>query len=332
MDSYVLRMENLMTQLDVGPQWFVISRHYPDMSIGQFLQRCRALVHLDMSFPKGNINDPSAFAWAVDEARERAAGRLLAPPVPLESLNLTLELDTAEDVGRLLTDGLRGFAQSLRRLCLDLRPSRGNDLPRKPVIEDELFYGESVTMERLGVLHFHSADPKEFDYRLLQICPTLTHLLIDLRHHNDQYAPLPSWPIFDLPALEALTLDWTATELFDPASLHNTPKLHTLTLNYHRNFQTERTSPDRWTWDWDLPELASLDVIWYHSKSMFSLERLQSYPKLQLLSFRLAEAGDQQTYPLEIASVWASPSQNVYPNLRELHLQLNFNLQPEDLQ
>ncbi|KAF9150657.1 hypothetical protein DFQ26_001497, partial [Actinomortierella ambigua] len=91
MDAYLSRLTSLKTSTEARDRWPDISKEYSDMSTGQILQRCRSLVELEIDFDQGEIDDPNVFAWAADEARERAAGRLSASAVPLKELDLRMQ-------------------------------------------------------------------------------------------------------------------------------------------------------------------------------------------------------------------------------------------------
>ncbi|KAF9978935.1 hypothetical protein BGZ73_008440, partial [Actinomortierella ambigua] len=179
------------------------------MSFGQILQRCRALVWLKLEFLEEGIDDPGILGWAADEARERAAGRLATPAVALEGLDLSFHLGTNVDVTRTLIDGLRGFASSLENLVIHASlPGVELDSPRILRLEDGFFQDESVMLKRLHSLTFRSDGPGQYDHRLLQLCPNLTHLR--LSEDNSKSTSASSWPVIKLPMLTYLELRGSA--------------------------------------------------------------------------------------------------------------------------
>ncbi|KAG0254882.1 hypothetical protein DFQ27_006584 [Actinomortierella ambigua] len=90
MDRYLSNAENLDIALEKYEIWKSISQHYPDLPAWRALQRCRSLSSLTFEIAQHVVDGSSLFAWAAKEARDRDAGRFLAPAVPLEDLNLYL--------------------------------------------------------------------------------------------------------------------------------------------------------------------------------------------------------------------------------------------------
>ncbi|KAF9968659.1 hypothetical protein BGZ73_009190, partial [Actinomortierella ambigua] len=220
MDSYLSRVTSLIIADRNRQKWDMISKHYSDMSVGQILQRFRSLVYLHISFLVPGMNSPENFTWAADEARERATGRLLAPAVPLEGLSLELPVCTDNHPPRLLMDGLRGFASSLQNLMLTVRATAADARSSKtPAFEGELFRDETIVLRRLQSIAFTSQKARQFDYRILQLCPNLTHLNVT-EHDRTAVSTSQNWPIVELPSLVSLVLVGLPVISFDPASLH----------------------------------------------------------------------------------------------------------------
>ncbi|KAG0252626.1 hypothetical protein DFQ27_007940 [Actinomortierella ambigua] len=335
-DSYLSRLESMVTTSTVYHRWHDIIQEYSDMTVGQVLQRCRALTSLGLDFALGRIDDPSVLAWAVDEACERAAGRLRAPAVPLANLKIFLHWFTPSFAHRVLMDGLRGFGPTLQCLSFELLTLNLNELldgpdyqlPRMSIPKDG-----SVMMEQLGTIYFKSVDPRLFDPNLLNFCPYLRNLDVSLRYYPNSY--VPSWSVVHLPSLAYLKLDGLAVQLFDPASLHGMPNLEEMMLSIHAE---EASSPasgerwtDRWTWDWNLPELKSLIVENTSTELTFSLMVLRGCPKLEELIVEFPDYPEIPPHRLDVLSVLTRPEQDVFPNLATLGLSGEHLIQPEDL-
>ncbi|KAG0255691.1 hypothetical protein DFQ27_006118 [Actinomortierella ambigua] len=334
-DSYLSRVMGLATAQGSQCQWSEIAKEHSDLSAGQILQRGRSLVDLSVYFVKSGVNDPGVLAWAADEARERAAGRLLAPAVPLKRLNLGLYGLTAVDMFRVLMDAIRGFRQSLVTLYVRTSaPEAGeeySDLPQLPLLQNE-----SMVMSRLDHLMFSGHNPERLDIRLLQSCPNLTRLEVTLEEFKDPNALPPSWPVLLLPCLTWMTLSGRATNLFDPASFHGMPQLQTMSLSFNEDPDDSSASAkallDRWTWDWNLPELTKFRV-WAESRmAEFCLRILRGCPKLQELSLEFPRYGDKEPCPIDVLSTLNSPTQDIFPALHTLEMTGRYCLQPEDLQ
>ncbi|KAG0252125.1 hypothetical protein DFQ27_008251 [Actinomortierella ambigua] len=316
MDSYVSRLTELRTVTSVTYRWNEISKEYADMSVGQLLQRCRSLVLLVIEFLRGGIDDASVLSWAVDERRDREAGRLSAPAVPLERLDLNLaELGTV-DAFRVLMDGIRAFGPSLDTLGVDLSPFKeemmDEDLWRLPLPQDE-----SMVMPRLRIFRFKSPVVELFDVRFLQSFPNLRTLDVTLAKRVSHQC----WPVLQLPHLTWLKLHGRAACVFNPASLHSMPQLRWIELITGQSEQGASdgrpTLQDSWTWDWDLPKLESMSAQMDLSEAKFSFTFLRGCPNLSKLDLQFPEG---PAYPLHVSSALADPAQDIYPILQDLRL------------
>ncbi|KAF9966717.1 hypothetical protein BGZ73_000886, partial [Actinomortierella ambigua] len=330
MDSYLSRLTTLKTFYDGQHLWEEIGNEYSDMPEGKMIQRCRSLVELHLRFIGDMVDYCSLLAWAADEAQARASGTLLAPAVPLEILHLQLARIPAKDALNVLKDSLCGFSSSLRVLRVSFwELAETEETPSLNLLPEVSF-----VMKRLCRFMYDSPYPTLFDYRLLQLCPRLTELFIDL-DDTQNWRPLPpSWPMLDLPGLTSLTLRGTGISLFDPASLHGMPKLEDLTLSvvWSRPIVPKRQVLwRRWTWDWNLPELKNLNVEMDSSVATFSFKVLQGCPKLTWLTVRISMYENAPPYPLDVALALTNPTQDVFPNMQQLSLVGNFSLQPNDL-
>ncbi|KAG0251330.1 hypothetical protein DFQ27_008831, partial [Actinomortierella ambigua] len=347
MDAYLSRLKSLQMGNAALDRWLDISKEYSGMSTGQILQRCRSLVKLEIDFNEGKVDDPNAFAWATDEARERAAGRLSAPAVLLEELNLRMEGPAVVSASRVLRDSMRGFSQSLVTLQVYLRSpqggeeggeggggerSEGEDLQQVPS------HVEWEVMPRLQSLMLSSSIVEPLDYRLLQLCPNLLTLWISLNRRKDSRVAPPCWPRLDLPHLTDLSLSGQAIDLFDPESLNSMLKLRELNLDDDLEgllipWEAEgSTLSGDWKWDWNLPELEAAHLRMDLLQANFSFGVLRGCPKLRELTVECRGPRSKPPLPLQVLSVLTSPSEDIFPALQELQLIGRCNLQPDDLQ
>ncbi|KAF9162140.1 hypothetical protein DFQ26_003826 [Actinomortierella ambigua] len=349
MDAYLSRLETLATRKKVHNRWQEISEDYSDMSVGQMLQRCRSLLELQLNFDHGEIDDPNVLAWAADEARERAAGRLLAPAVPLEELILQLKSPTIVNVPRMLMDAIHGFSQTLVILGVTLGPQREEEDNEDDEVEEHdnedkdedwellpLLQGDSIVLPKLAGFIFGSDIAERWDPRILRLGPNLNDLSVSLSGYRVPWVRPPVWPRLYLPHLTQLELHWRAVNLFDPASLHDMPRLQGLQL-----YTTSRVSDPPvdaltfsgcWTWDWDLPELETLILHMEFSEVNFSFRVLRGCPKLREMHLVSTSPRCILRHQFDVASVLVHPTEDVFYALEELVLAGRYRLQPEDLQ
>ncbi|KAF9975793.1 hypothetical protein BGZ73_000384 [Actinomortierella ambigua] len=272
--------------ISVSPnEWQDISRHYPNLSSGQILQRCRGLRSLTIS----DFSEKKLLAWAASEASDRASGSLLVPAVPLEDLYVNGATLTEEVAASVVRDALFGFAASLRMVNVSVRPQRegGTSVKEKeeagPLLA-RLFDAKIHRLPQLRDIRFGVPSPKLFDPRLVQISPNLKHLYLSLNCLYGVGSPCQTWPLFHCPALLTLSLKGAAICAFDPASLANMPCLRELTLSQKQ----EKLASDallrmkRWTWEWDLPNLEELSV-YCTMDGWFNLKILRGCPRLKTM-------------------------------------------------
>ncbi|KAF9162727.1 hypothetical protein DFQ26_003273 [Actinomortierella ambigua] len=328
MDSYLSRLAELRTENSRTSWWGEIFKNYTDMAVGQVLQRCRRLLALGLRFGRGGIKDASVLAWAVDERRDRAAGRLLVPAVPLAMLGLSLAEIGAADAFRVLVDGIRAFGPSLYTLWVVLNPLKeevvDEGLWRFPLPQDEW-----MMMPRLRTFKFISPVDELLDVRLLQCFPNLTTLNVTLGKRGSHQG----WPVIHLPHLTDLELYGLAVCMFNPASLHVMPQLQVIILVSHdiqEDASDDRpTLQDNWTWDWDLPKLKAMSARMDLSQAKFSFRFFRGCPNLSTLYLDFLEG---PVYPLDVSSTLTNPTQDTYPNLHNLDLRgRTYTLELEDL-
>ncbi|KAG0255338.1 hypothetical protein DFQ27_006300, partial [Actinomortierella ambigua] len=366
MDSYLSRVPMLGTS-ERPYRWSEISRDYSDMSVGQLLQRCRALVRLCLDFTETGLGGPDVLAWAADEARERAKGRLSAPAVPLEELIvLLLEGHVAMDATRVLMDAVRGFGPSLVTLHVKIELSEdGDDDNGEDGDDDNDKDGgddnddddcqkhlslrspwpndEPLAMPRLENFVFTSVKAGELDPRLLQLCPNLIQLDVFLDVLGEWQMPPQRWPVLHLTRLTWLSLSGRAVDLFDPTSLHSMSQLRWIkfsTVSRGRRIPgVSRAATDLpvakelWTYDWHLPALTSFQLRMLASSEIpFSFSLLRGCPKLKELCVEFNRRGSEPPIPLRVASVLPNLTEDIFPSLQDLRLVGFYSLEPEDFQ
>ncbi|KAG0254765.1 hypothetical protein DFQ27_006637, partial [Actinomortierella ambigua] len=329
-DLYLSRLTTLGVNKYHDRRWEDILKSYSDLTDGQTLQRCRALVDLSLEILMGEIEGPSVFAWAADEARERAAGRLLAPAVPLERLSISLKGPSPVDAHRVLMDCVRGFGGSLLSLMVFLDESQEGDAEEEnknlPLLS--LSKDESTIMRRLQHLQITFSESEQLDRWLLPLCPNLKSLDVHFNDFMDPNTPRPMWSTFHFPNLTRLDLHQRAAFMFDPASFNDMLRLEDLRMV---TISDKYSLSDRWTWDWNLPGLTRFSLHGTASDANFFWKVLRRCPKLELLFVCCGELEDE-SYLLNVVSELTSPAQDIFPSLKSLYFQGLICLQPKDLQ
>ncbi|KAG0252127.1 hypothetical protein DFQ27_008253, partial [Actinomortierella ambigua] len=333
MDAYLSRVEDLRN-FNEHRDWHMIINEYSDMSIGQILQRCRRLDMLVLCFFNGEVDDASLFAWAADEARERSVGKLLAPAVPLKSIIVNMKGPCAVGSRNMLTDAFRGFAPSLSSFYATTGPpegEEGEEPPKSPAFNDES-RGISLPGRPLSI----GAHSTLLDDGLLVRCPKLTLLELTIKGSKDRNIPFPSLPVLDLPSLSSMSLSGQAVEMLDPASFCHMPLLESIKISGvwidSLRSGTGTCWSDRWSWDWSLCELSTLDLQMDSPATMFSFKALRGCPKLKNLYLRFPTDTDEQLHQLEVLSALPNCTQDVFPQLQSLTLEGRYRMQPEDLE
>ncbi|KAF9971992.1 hypothetical protein BGZ73_004940 [Actinomortierella ambigua] len=290
------------------------------MPIGTILQRCRSLIYLNFTLDRSELGGATMFAWAAHEAKEREAGRLLAPPVALEELRLSVDSRYGVGVPRILMDAMHGFALTLYSLYVDCTffdmEDFGEDHDEDDKNDDE--EGMSllskpddapIVMHKLNSFVFESHDNKLLDTRLFQFCPRLTSL--------------------------SLMLFGRATTLFDEASFHGMRRLQTIILDDTTgNMIFAADSPgflDFWTWDWHLPELTYFKASLVSSKTKFNFRMLRCFPKLAKLCLDFRTLENMPPHQTELLSVLPNVAGDNFPALEILEMSGSYILHEEDL-
>ncbi|KAG0245031.1 hypothetical protein BGW41_004288 [Actinomortierella wolfii] len=329
MDRYLSNLDTLDISAISYHEWRVISDHYHDVPLGRILQCCRKLIALSIEITEGLVEDAHVFAWAAQEVRDRAEGKLVVPAVPLKRLQLSVSSLDAGGILTVIKDALHGFARSLRTLEVDLDPLVGSC---RDDIEDSsmttyVASDDPLELPLLEKLIFNSTDPSLFDPNLLQTCPNLECLEVTLESANDASCQSWTWPLSVFPNLTSLVLDGVSANSFDPAALSSMPCLEYFSLEQH----PEDPSPEvlsrmkRWTWDWHLPRLRTLSV---HSaiEEWFSLKILRTCPALQRLSL-----ASTRKFQLKVQCVLDDPQHDRFENVTELKIKNSWDIEPTDL-
>ncbi|KAF9978572.1 hypothetical protein BGZ73_001745 [Actinomortierella ambigua] len=332
MDRHLVELERLHIAPSDHGVWSHLLRHYAGLSPGRILQCCRKLLQLNLD-QEVNIRDPGLLAWAAQEARDRAAGKQTPPAIPLRELQLWVKEENPGDTITVLRDALIGFAASLTHCQVRMSTSASNgsladdgDGDNNRHVPDLVSSG-LTELPKLIYLWFMTADFRQFDPRLLLICPRLMIVSLDLYTATTTGLRVQLWPRSSHPYLTYLRLKGIAPHAFDPDAFANMPCLETLHIEQIQVEPTPdlRLQMERWTWDWHLPNLMELFVR-CTLKGWFSLKILRTCPKLEFLS---VEAESKQM--LEVAAVLDDPSQDTFENVNRVWITGSWDMTPTDL-
>ncbi|KAF9975795.1 hypothetical protein BGZ73_000386 [Actinomortierella ambigua] len=352
-DRSLAKLETLAIHARDKPEWKKICLSYPNRSPGYIFQRCRSLTKLSLEIVPELLDDPDLFAWAVQEAHDRAADRPVPPMVTLENLTLYVKALDVRDARKLIKDASIGFRRSLRWLHVSFESNNkahgvsddtdhdhdngddsdndgdegGGDVEGSPPVEHRFVQDRIRTLPRLTRFFFIANKPSLFDPRLLQFSRNLVNLTVRLNcPDGTSYLPR-SWPPLELPKLTSLALAGVATRAFDPTSLMSMPCLKSLSL---AETSTDSSSGEvlwmeRWTWDWYLPNLTFLDVR-CAKEGWFSLRILRGCPKLEQL---VVETVAKSLLPVRSD---LGEESDCFKTVEELHLEGQCELFVSDLQ
>ncbi|KAF9164698.1 hypothetical protein DFQ26_001144 [Actinomortierella ambigua] len=349
MDRYLVRLNQLQYDSNEHYHWRKISRNYINPPAGRILQCCRGLTELVLRIAQDCIRDADVFAWAAQEARDRDAGRLLAPAVPLEDLNLSVATLDIRGVRKLFSDAMVGFADSLRFLELLCEPigTRNNQDgdgdgdddddgdAKKPTttLASLPSIGDGTRMlPQLEQFSFSALDAGLFDPSLLQISPNLTSLDVRL-NYSDYPSPLcQNWSVLQLTKLTCLQLTGVSVQLFDPASFASMPCLEALTLAQIHPHPNSVTWMERWTWDWPMPSLHQLSIR-LADEGWFSLKVLRMYPKLNYFHFSSSCEMSETMLRIKAQTILDDNNNNSsFRTVQMLYLHVGAELTIDDLQ
>ncbi|KAG0024415.1 DEAH-box ATP-dependent RNA helicase prp22 [Podila clonocystis] len=255
---------------------------------GEYLPRCRSLKTLHLPYFV-----PGAFQWAVDEKNHR--GTLGQDLVPLRRISIiqfnsnpVLEID---DIAYAFSDTLEDFTYDCN--CLDEEDEETwNPIPQNFTAGYK--WTTMPVLKSLSILmdnHVLALDPNT-----LALCPALQ--IIDISDYKQNFSPASRiWmEPFKLPGLTRIKLQGSSAIGFNLDTFRSTPRLERVELSMSCSFLIDNSldlpaqeydvslpnSPRKWTWNWDLPCLTSLE-LGPGFASIFQFRMLEGCPALTLL-------------------------------------------------